>query len=107
MIVEHISAAEYYGGKQTKDGGLPGYSVKIFHLAVRTSGLTVRPLELDETAIVRDRAQGLTLRQVARTHQISTATVRKVLNRTDSPCVKRVEIELSGTRMNTGPKTAA
>ena len=66
-----------------------------------------RPLELDEAAIVRDRAQGLTLRQVARTHQISTATVRKVLNRADSPCVKRVEFEPSGTRINTGPKTAA
>jgi DNA invertase Pin-like site-specific DNA recombinase len=66
-----------------------------------------RPLELDEAAIVRDRAQGLTLRQVARTHQISTATVRKVLNRADSPCAKRVEIDPSGTRINTGPKTAA
>jgi len=66
-----------------------------------------RPLELDEVAIVRDRAQGLTLRQVARTHQISTATVRKVLQRAAGPCVKRVEIEPSETRMNTGPKTAA
>jgi DNA invertase Pin-like site-specific DNA recombinase len=66
-----------------------------------------RPLELDEAAIVRDRAQGLTLRQVARTHQISTATVRKVLHRAVMPCVKRVEISPSGTRMNTGPETAA
>jgi DNA invertase Pin-like site-specific DNA recombinase len=65
------------------------------------------PLELDEAAIVRDRAQGKTLRQIARTHQISTATVRKVLNRADSPRVKRVEIDPSGTRINTGPKTAA
>jgi len=66
-----------------------------------------RPLELDEAAIVRDRAQGLSLRQVARNHQISTATVRKVLQRAVMPCVKRVEIGPSGTRMNTGPKTAA
>jgi DNA invertase Pin-like site-specific DNA recombinase len=66
-----------------------------------------RPLELDEAAIVRDRAQGQPLRQIARVHQISTATVRKVLNRAERPCVKRVEIEPSGTRMNTGPKTAA
>jgi DNA invertase Pin-like site-specific DNA recombinase len=66
-----------------------------------------RPLELDETAIVRDRAQGQTLRQIARTHQISTATVRKILNHADQARVKRVEIEPSGTRMNTGPKTAA
>ena len=44
VIAEHISAAEYYGGKQTKDGGIPGYSVNISHLAVPTSGLTVRPL---------------------------------------------------------------
>ena len=43
VIAEHISAAEYYGGKQTENGGLPGYSVNISHLAVRTSGLTVRP----------------------------------------------------------------
>ncbi len=66
-----------------------------------------QPLELGEAAIVRDRAQGLTLRQVARTHLISTATVRKVLNRADSPRVKRVEIDPSGTRINTGPETAA
>ena len=66
-----------------------------------------RALELDEAAIARDRAQGQTLRQIARTHQISTATVRKVLNRANSARVKRVEIEPSGTRVNTGPKTAA
>ena len=38
VILEHISAAEYYGGKQAENRGIPGYSVKIFHLAVRTSG---------------------------------------------------------------------
>ena len=65
-----------------------------------------RPLELNEDAIVRDRAQGQTLRQVARAHQISTATVRKVISRCKTGCVKRVENGASGTRMNTGPKTA-
>ena len=43
-IAEHISAAECYGGKQTENGGIPGYSVNISHLAVRIRGLTVRPL---------------------------------------------------------------
>jgi len=66
-----------------------------------------RPLELDEAAIARDRAQGQSLRQVARNHQISTATVRKVLNRVHPPCVERVKTGPSGTRMNTGPETAA
>lgn len=65
-----------------------------------------RPLELNEDAIVRDRAQGQTLRQVARAHRISTATVRKVISRCKTGCVKRVENGASGTRMNTGPKTA-
>jgi len=64
-----------------------------------------RPLELDEAGIFRDRAEGQTLRQVARTHQISTATVRKVLDRCKTGCVKRVENRASETRMNTGPET--
>jgi len=66
-----------------------------------------RPLQLDEAAIIQDRARGHTLRQIARTHRISTATVGKVLQRASQPCLKRVEICTSGTRMNTGPETAA
>jgi len=37
-------------------------------------------LTLDEPAIVSDRGRGLSLRQIAKTHQVSTATVRRVLN---------------------------
>jgi DNA invertase Pin-like site-specific DNA recombinase len=39
-----------------------------------------KPLDLDSTAIVADRAKGMSLRQVAKIHQISTATVRRVLS---------------------------
>jgi DNA invertase Pin-like site-specific DNA recombinase len=39
-----------------------------------------RPLDLDSTAIVGDRARGLSLRQIGKAHQISTATVRRVLS---------------------------
>ena len=38
-----------------------------------------RPLELDELTITSDRARGQSLRQIAKTHRISTATVRRVL----------------------------
>src|SRR5437899_7671287 len=38
-----------------------------------------RPLELDEPAIVRDRASGKSHRQIAKAYQISTSTVRRVL----------------------------
>jgi DNA invertase Pin-like site-specific DNA recombinase len=37
------------------------------------------PLELDHTALQRDRCQGQSLRQIARGHKISTATVQRVL----------------------------
>jgi DNA invertase Pin-like site-specific DNA recombinase len=39
-----------------------------------------KPLDLDTTAIIGDRAKGLSLRQVAKSHQISTATVRRILS---------------------------
>src|SRR6185437_14029117 len=38
-----------------------------------------KPLTLDEPAIISDRARGLSLRQIAKAHQVSTATVRRVL----------------------------
>jgi DNA invertase Pin-like site-specific DNA recombinase len=38
------------------------------------------PLVLDNAAIQRDRGQGLSLRQIAKGHRISTATVRRVLS---------------------------
>lgn len=39
-----------------------------------------KPLTLDEPAIVRDRARGLSLRQIAKAHQVSTTSVRRVLS---------------------------
>jgi DNA invertase Pin-like site-specific DNA recombinase len=66
-----------------------------------------RALELDETAIRNQRAEGRSLRDIALDHHISTATVRKVLGRPEMACVKRVENLASGTRMNSGPETAA
>ena len=39
-----------------------------------------QPLEIDREAIHRQRCQGQSLRQIARCHRISTATVRRVLN---------------------------
>jgi DNA invertase Pin-like site-specific DNA recombinase len=39
-----------------------------------------KPLVLDQVAIHRDRRQGQSLRQIARCHRISTATVRRVLH---------------------------
>jgi DNA invertase Pin-like site-specific DNA recombinase len=38
-----------------------------------------KPLDLDRNAIIGDRAKGMSFRQVAKLHQISTATVRRVL----------------------------
>ena len=38
-----------------------------------------RPLTLDNAAILRDRCQGQSLRQIAKGHRISTATVQRVL----------------------------
>ena len=38
-----------------------------------------RPLDLDRNAIIGDRAKGMSFRQVAKAHQISTATVRRIL----------------------------
>jgi len=39
-----------------------------------------QPLTLDNAAIQRDRGQGQSLRQIAKGHRISTATVRRVLS---------------------------
>jgi DNA invertase Pin-like site-specific DNA recombinase len=39
-----------------------------------------KPLDLDTSAIIGDRAKGQSLRQVAKSHQISTATVRRILS---------------------------
>jgi DNA invertase Pin-like site-specific DNA recombinase len=39
-----------------------------------------QPQALDNAAIQRDRCQGQSLRQIAKGHRISTATVRRVLS---------------------------
>ena len=44
-----------------------------------------QPLTLDEPAILNARASGHSLRQIAKTHRISTATVRRVLHTNTSP----------------------
>jgi DNA invertase Pin-like site-specific DNA recombinase len=41
------------------------------------------PLVLDQAGILRDRAQGMSLRQIGKTHRISTATVTRVLRETN------------------------
>ena len=38
-----------------------------------------QPLELDREAIVRERCQGHSIRQIAKDHRVSTATVQRVL----------------------------
>jgi DNA invertase Pin-like site-specific DNA recombinase len=39
------------------------------------------PLELDNAAIVRDRCQGQSIRQIAKGHRVSTATIQRVLRK--------------------------
>ena len=43
------------------------------------------PLDLDEPGILGDRARGLSLREIAKAHRISTGTVRRVLNKNLNP----------------------
>jgi DNA invertase Pin-like site-specific DNA recombinase len=38
-----------------------------------------RPLEIDRTGVLRDRASGMSLAEVAKLHRISRATVHRVL----------------------------
>jgi hypothetical protein len=53
-----------------------------------------RPLELDRVAILHDRQRGQSLRQIAKGHRISTATVQRVLHEHAQPprslCDKKV-----------------
>jgi DNA invertase Pin-like site-specific DNA recombinase len=44
-----------------------------------------KPLDLDHAAICHDRCHGQSLRQIARGHRISTATVRRVLHQHAPP----------------------
>jgi DNA invertase Pin-like site-specific DNA recombinase len=48
------------------------------------------PLVLDQNAIRRDRAHGYSLREIAKTHRISTATVQRVLKQPNSTAQEQV-----------------
>jgi DNA invertase Pin-like site-specific DNA recombinase len=48
-----------------------------------------RPLELDHSAIQYDRQHGQSLRQIAKGHRISTATVRRVLSQVPAPLLDK------------------
>jgi DNA invertase Pin-like site-specific DNA recombinase len=48
-----------------------------------------RPLEIDRIGVVRDRASGMSLAQVAKAHQISRATVHRVLREQARPALEQ------------------
>jgi DNA invertase Pin-like site-specific DNA recombinase len=48
------------------------------------------PLVLDQNAIRRDRAHGHSLREIAKTYRISTATVQRVLKQSNSIAQEQV-----------------
>jgi DNA invertase Pin-like site-specific DNA recombinase len=48
------------------------------------------PLELDHASIRRDRAHGFSLREIAKTYRISTATVQRVLKQSNSTAQEQV-----------------
>jgi len=41
-----------------------------------------QPLQLDHEAIQRDRCHGQSIRQIAKGHSVSTATIQRVLRKT-------------------------
>jgi DNA invertase Pin-like site-specific DNA recombinase len=48
------------------------------------------PLELDHAAIHRDRAHGYSLREIAKNHRVSTATVQRALKQSNSTTQEQV-----------------
>jgi DNA invertase Pin-like site-specific DNA recombinase len=62
-----------------------------------------RPLDLDREAIVRDRARGMSLGQLAKAYKISRTTVRRVL----APVPKGVPQPAPQLQENRRPETAA
>jgi DNA invertase Pin-like site-specific DNA recombinase len=48
-----------------------------------------RPLEIDRAGVVRDRASGMSLAQVAKVHRISRATVHRVLREHGRPALEQ------------------
>ena len=60
-------------------------------------------VQVDRPTILRDREQGRSLRQIAKNHHISRATVCRVLAEADPEWLKTPENTPSGTRDSTGP----
>jgi transposase len=48
------------------------------------------PLELDHAAIHRDRSTGHSLREIAKNHRVSTATVQRALKQSNSTTQEQV-----------------
>jgi DNA invertase Pin-like site-specific DNA recombinase len=46
-----------------------------------------QPLDLDRTAILRDRSQGQSLRQLAKSYRVSRATIHRVVSQPATPVV--------------------
>jgi DNA invertase Pin-like site-specific DNA recombinase len=63
-------------------------------------------VQVDRSAILRDRAQGRSLRQIAKLHRISRATVCRVLAEPNSRWSENPENTLSQDRDFTGPERA-
>lgn len=51
------------------------------HARLKGQHIGRNPLELDRARIQRDRCQGQSIRQIAKGHRISTATVQRVLKK--------------------------
>jgi DNA invertase Pin-like site-specific DNA recombinase len=63
-------------------------------------------VQVDRAAILRDRAQGRSLRQIAKLHRISRATVCRVLAEPDPQWSENPENSPSGARVFTGSERA-
>jgi DNA invertase Pin-like site-specific DNA recombinase len=48
-----------------------------------------RPLEIDRTGVVRDRASGMSLAEVAKAHRVSRATIHRVLREQVRPALEK------------------
>jgi DNA invertase Pin-like site-specific DNA recombinase len=48
-----------------------------------------RPLEIDRTGVLRDRASGMSLAEVAKAHRVSRATVHRVLREHGRPVLEQ------------------
>jgi DNA invertase Pin-like site-specific DNA recombinase len=48
-----------------------------------------RPLEIDRIGVVRDRASGMSLAQVAKAHRVSRATIHRVLREQARPALEQ------------------